>query len=134
MKTTTEKALALCHAIEAAGASEQLTACSVLASDILADVQKLEAATCESIPKKTPTELWQDGQTGAAFQAALWEADQLRARVAELLAVAKTAEKWAQLGLMDYLPEFAKQQFLDDWEKLEETISRIDAAKEESHE
>jgi len=95
MKTTTEKALALCHAIEAAGASEQLTACSVLASEILADVQKLEAATCEFIPKKTHTELWQEGQTGAAFQAALWEADQLRARVA-------TAEELSAAAKKDY--------------------------------
>ena len=41
MKTTTEKARALCYAIEAAGASEQLTACSVLASELLAETIKL---------------------------------------------------------------------------------------------
>lgn len=35
---TSEKALALCHAIEAAGASEQLTKCSVLASELRAAI------------------------------------------------------------------------------------------------
>lgn len=39
---TTEKALELCHAIEAAGASEQLTKCSVLASALRAEVAQLE--------------------------------------------------------------------------------------------
>ena len=42
MKTPSEKALALCHAIEAAGASEQLTKCSVLASDLRADILRTE--------------------------------------------------------------------------------------------
>lgn len=37
--TTSEKALALCHAIEVAGCSEQLTKCSVLASEIRTDIQ-----------------------------------------------------------------------------------------------
>lgn len=38
----TEKSLALCHAIEAAGASEALTKCSVLASEIHAEAVRLE--------------------------------------------------------------------------------------------
>lgn len=38
MPNLAEKALALCHAIEAAGASEQLTKCSVLASELRADI------------------------------------------------------------------------------------------------
>lgn len=37
----TEKSLALCHAIEAAGASEALTKCSVLASELHAEMQRL---------------------------------------------------------------------------------------------
>ncbi len=37
--TTSEKALALCHAIEAAGASEQLTKCNVLASELRTEIQ-----------------------------------------------------------------------------------------------
>lgn len=41
MATTSEKALALCYAIEAAGASEQLTRCSVLESQVHADVKKI---------------------------------------------------------------------------------------------
>lgn len=37
----TEKSLALCHAIEAAGASEALTKCSVLASELYAETKRL---------------------------------------------------------------------------------------------
>ena len=37
----TDKSLALCHAIEAAGASEALTKCSVLASELHAEMQRL---------------------------------------------------------------------------------------------
>jgi hypothetical protein len=40
---TSEKALALCHAIEAAGASEALTKCSVLASELHTEIVKWEA-------------------------------------------------------------------------------------------
>lgn len=40
--TTSQKALALCHAIEAAGASEQLTKCSVLASELRLQIQREE--------------------------------------------------------------------------------------------
>lgn len=36
--TTQEKSLALCHAIEAAGASEALTKCSVLASELRTEI------------------------------------------------------------------------------------------------
>jgi len=36
-----EQSLALCHAIEAAGASEALTKCSVLASELLAEAKRL---------------------------------------------------------------------------------------------
>lgn len=39
MPTIAEKALALCHAIEAAGASEALTKCSVLASELRKEIQ-----------------------------------------------------------------------------------------------
>ncbi len=39
---TTEKALELCHAIEAAGASEELTKCSVIASDLRCEISHLE--------------------------------------------------------------------------------------------
>lgn len=37
-----EKALLLCYAIEAAGASEQLTRCTLLASEVLAMVKQME--------------------------------------------------------------------------------------------
>jgi len=36
-----EQSLALCHAIEAAGASEALTKCSVLASELLTEAKRL---------------------------------------------------------------------------------------------
>ena len=36
-----EQSLALCHAIEAAGASEALTTCSVLASHLYAEAERL---------------------------------------------------------------------------------------------
>lgn len=42
MKTITEQALELCYAIEEAGASEQLTKCSILASDLRQRVAELE--------------------------------------------------------------------------------------------
>jgi len=42
--TPSEKALALCHAIEAAGASEQLTKCSVLASELREQLAGIESA------------------------------------------------------------------------------------------
>lgn len=42
MQTTSQKALALCHAIEAAGASEALTKCSVLASELHTEIQVKE--------------------------------------------------------------------------------------------
>lgn len=42
MQSTSEKASALCHAIEAAGASEQLTKCSVLASELRSEIQRNE--------------------------------------------------------------------------------------------
>jgi len=41
---TSKKALALCHAIEAAGASEQLTHCSILASGLMNEIATLEEA------------------------------------------------------------------------------------------
>lgn len=41
--TTSEKALVLCHAIEAAGASEQLTKCSVIASELRTEIQAEKA-------------------------------------------------------------------------------------------
>lgn len=40
--TTSQKALALCSAIEAAGASDQLTKCSVLASEIRGEIEAKE--------------------------------------------------------------------------------------------
>lgn len=40
---TSDKALALCHAIEAAGASEALTKASVLASELHTEILKWEA-------------------------------------------------------------------------------------------
>lgn len=39
----TEQSLALCYAIEAAGASEALTKCSVLASELHAEAKRLSA-------------------------------------------------------------------------------------------
>ena len=42
MNTPSEKALALCYAIEALGASEKLTKCSVLASDLRQEILALE--------------------------------------------------------------------------------------------
>lgn len=42
MPTTSEKTLALCHAIEAAGASEQLTKCSVIASSLHTEIEAKE--------------------------------------------------------------------------------------------
>lgn len=30
------------------------------------------------------------------------------------------AVKWAELGLVDYLPEYARKGFLNDWKKLEQ--------------
>jgi len=45
--TTPKKALALCHAIEAAGASKALTKCSVLASELHAELSK-QATPCRA--------------------------------------------------------------------------------------
>ena len=42
-KTASELALELCYAIEAAGASERLTACSLLASELRLRVVELES-------------------------------------------------------------------------------------------
>ena len=47
MKTTTDKARALCYAIEAAGASEKLNVCGVLASALLADLDALAKRDAE---------------------------------------------------------------------------------------
>ena len=41
IQTTSKKALALCHAIEAAGASKELTKCSVLATELHAEIKKI---------------------------------------------------------------------------------------------
>jgi|GEM_PF-4464375 len=53
--TTSKKALALCHAIEAAGASKALTKCSVLASELHAELRK-QATPCRAC------EVFGDGQ------------------------------------------------------------------------
>lgn len=50
---TSEKALALCYAIEAAGASEQLTKCSVLASELHHEIVLLQ-------DELTSSEFWRE--------------------------------------------------------------------------
>ena len=54
LMNTSEKALALCHAIEAAGASEQLTNCSVLASELLIALQQQEQTRTAEMLKPAP--------------------------------------------------------------------------------
>lgn len=46
---TSEKALALCHAIEAAGTSEQLTKCSVLASELKTEIESQETTITDCV-------------------------------------------------------------------------------------
>lgn len=44
---------------------------------------------------------------------------------AESLNLLKICEKWAQLGLMDFLPDWAKEGFLNDWEQVENFNQRF---------
>jgi len=37
--------------------------------------------------------------------------------------VARIAKRWAGMGLVDYVPEFAKEQFAADWGRVEELVN-----------
>lgn len=105
----TEKALSLCHAIEAAGASEPLTKCSVLAAELHSALQREDAIADNTIAQRDAAEEAADKLASAVLGEPIDWSDH-SAKWAEALEKAQ-AEKARVEGLAAKMKAFVAENY-----------------------
>lgn len=84
--------------------------------NICADLERENAALRNEIARLNGQTIWMCACGGTDC-----EGREENAALREGIAL---AVKWAELGLVDYLPEYAVRGFLNDWKKLEQLLGR----------